>query len=243
MASVNVCVPVVHVADREGDICEFIQEIIGLDDRFVIRSMTDRRTVEKTGTSTLSKILRRKCSLGEIKITKDGIDHNCTVKAAKVRLKPPQRLPAMRSIELHEHEVTVVEVKEDGRKKGALHWRLLTNLDVKSFDSAIRIVDYYEKRWGIECFHRILKTGYNIEKTRLSNRNKLEKLDALLSIVTRHIFWLYKLSRESPKEMARKIFDDSTLRVIKISAKKLELLSNVVDGAVKRHDSFLRQRT
>jgi hypothetical protein len=201
-------------------------EIFELNDSFVIRSMTDRRIIGKRGFSTLSKALQRKCPLGTIEIEKDGTNHISSLRVAKVCLKPPQRLPSQKSFELREQEVTVVEVKEDGRKRKPLHWRLLTNLEVTTFEDALRVVEYYEKRWGIECFHRILKSGYGIEKTRLSKRAKLESLSAILSIISWHIFWLYKMSRQPSKVLANQIFDDSTLKVLKISAKRLKIRIN-----------------
>lgn len=218
--------PIIHVADREGDIYEFLQEIFDLDDNFVIRSMSDRRTIIKNRTSTLSKSLNQSDPIGNIMITKEGVKHICKVKIAKIRLKPPQRLPQEKSIKLRELEVVVVDVKEDGRKKNPLHWRLLTNLSVFTFEEALQVVEHYEKRWTIECFHRILKSGYGIEKTRLSSRSKIEAFAAIISIVSWHIFWLYKLSRECPKTQAQTFFDDLTLNVIFISAKKLKIRIN-----------------
>ena len=45
-------------------------------------------------------------------------------------------------------------------------------------------------------------------------------------MISRHIFWLHKLSREYPKTLAQTCFDGFTLNVIFISAKKLKIRIN-----------------
>ena len=113
--------------------------------------------------------------------------------------------------------INIIEVKETKAKnEDYLHWRLLTNLECNDFDKIIDIIDIYKARWNIECFHRILKSGFGIEKARLNSREKIEKLATILSIISWHIFWLYMFSRESPDLCASIIYTSEEIKILEI---------------------------
>src|ERR1043166_1712874 len=66
--------------------------------------------------------------------------------------------------------VTVVRASEENPPEGvkeALEWVLLTTLPVADAQSALRIVGYYAKRWLIERFHFVLKSGCGLERLQL----------------------------------------------------------------------------
>lgn len=54
-------------------------------------------------------------------------------------------------------------------------------------------------RWRIEEYFRILKSGCNIERSRLSTKEKLQKLIALKSIIAYKILFLSKLALTAPE--------------------------------------------
>ena len=63
--------------------------------------------------------------------------------------------------------LTAVHALEPSPPSGAeaLEWLLLTTLPVGSADEARRVLDLYALRWRIEDWHRILKSGCEIEKS------------------------------------------------------------------------------
>jgi len=46
---------------------------------------------------------------------------------------------------------------------------LLTTVNVSSFAQAVERLQWYTRRWGIEVYHRTLKSGCRIEDRRLNN--------------------------------------------------------------------------
>lgn len=224
--TIQPCGPeIVHVADRECDIYEFLQAAFDQKSSFVVRSSFNRRTHEGKvrDSSTIDEKLEELPELGKIKIKSNGKEIMCRVKAITTQLRPPQRSGKARSMELKPLDVGVVDVKQENCESEPVHWRLLTNLPCTNFEAALDIVNIYKQRWSIECFHRILKSGFGIEEARLLNRQRIENLTSVLSIISWHIYWLYQFGRKVPLMDASSIFDSVTIAVIKTSAKKLKI--------------------
>ena len=53
-------------------------------------------------------------------------------------------------------------------------------------------------RWTIELYFKSLKTGCNVEKSRLEEAEKLLKFTALCGIIAWRLMWLTWLQREAP---------------------------------------------
>src|SRR5207245_15487 len=67
---------------------------------------------------------------------------------------------------------------------------------------------WYAKRWGIEIYHRILKSGCNIEDRQLVGADRLEACLAIDMVVAWRIMHLVHLNREVPDLPATVYFDD-----------------------------------
>ena len=104
-----------------------------------------------------------------------------TVRACPVTLRGPWRpdrvLPPL--------SVNVVEVREVDPPKGVtpLHWVLLTSWPCETFRQIRRVVRAYGRRWLVEEFHKVLKTGLGVEDSQLSEGRRIETLVAILSVV------------------------------------------------------------
>jgi hypothetical protein len=57
---------------------------------------------------------------------------------------------------------------------------------------------WYALRWGIEVFHRVLKSGCQIETRRLGQADRLEACLGIDLVVAWRIYHLTKLGRETP---------------------------------------------
>jgi hypothetical protein len=78
--------------------------------------------------------------------------------------------------------VAFVEVIEENPPAGAdaVHWLLLTTHKVETSADAWKIVGWYQQRWIIEQFFRVLKSqGLQIEDSQLQSGERLEKLVAI----------------------------------------------------------------
>jgi hypothetical protein len=88
------------------------------------------------------------------------------------------------------------EAPPEGREP--VEWMLLTSLPVADFAGAQEKLRWYAGRWGIEVFHRVLKSGCQIEQRQLAGADRLEACLAIDMVVAWRIFHLTKLGRETP---------------------------------------------
>lgn len=123
---------------------------------------------------------------------------NVAVCATTVTLKPPERrngenLPAV--------TVNVVLVRERCPPPGEepIEWLLLTSLPIRRRDAVQRIVRYYCRRWEIEVFFRVLKSGCRVEQLQLETTERIAACVALYLIVAWRVIFVLRLGRECPE--------------------------------------------
>ena len=71
-----------------------------------------------------------------------------------------------------------------------VEWLLLTTVPVNSFERACEVLGWYAKRWGIEIYHRTLKSGCQIEERQLGRVDRLESCLAIDLVVAWRIYYL-----------------------------------------------------
>ncbi|MBN2135583.1 MAG: IS4 family transposase [Acidobacteria bacterium] len=118
-----------------------------------------------------------------------------SVRYSRVTLKPPVRKKKMAEV-----KVWAVHAREDHPPEGedGLEWMLLTNIPVKSFENAVEKISWYTKRWGIEVYHRTLKSGCKVEERQLGSVDTIEACLAVDLVVAWRIYHLAKLGRANP---------------------------------------------
>ena len=87
-------------------------------------------------------------------------------------------------------------------------WRLLTTLAVETIEQADEKLEWYTKRWGIEVFHRTLKSGCQIENRQLGHADRIEGCLGIDLVVAWRIFHLTKLGREIPEVPCSVFFEE-----------------------------------
>src|ERR671924_445822 len=79
-----------------------------------------------------------------------------------------------------------------------IEWLLLTTVAVDTVDDATQCVQWYSCRWGIEVWHRILKSGCRIEARQLASGERLQRCLTLYSVIAWRIFYATMLARAVP---------------------------------------------
>ena len=79
-----------------------------------------------------------------------------------------------------------------------VEWLLLTTVAVDTVDDAIERVAWYACRWGIEVWHRILKSGCHIEARQLATGERLQRCLTLYSVIAWRVFYATMLARAVP---------------------------------------------
>jgi len=117
------------------------------------------------------------------------------IRFAEVELRAPKRKPELGAVRLR-----AVLAREVEAPAGALplEWMLLSTLAVDTFEQAVETLRWYAGRWGIEVFHRVLKSGCQIETRQLAGADRIEACLAIDLVVAWRIFHLTKLGRETP---------------------------------------------
>jgi hypothetical protein len=200
-------VTVVSIADREGDIYECIAEAqdaeIGSKAHILIRSNHNRCLEENEETlNKLEKKLVRSRVVYEAQITlnryrADERAANLAIRATTITLKAPATCLKKTLSSLRINAVLVSEIEPP---KGAepIHWLLLTTLPIDESEQIMAIVALYAKRWTIEIFFKVLKSGCKIDSPHLQERHRIENFIALAMIVAWRVMLQTYLPREYP---------------------------------------------
>lgn len=204
-----------HVFDREGDIHEVFQEITDRGQEAVIRLSVDRKVDDEHEATrravAAAPVLKRlqiavPRSKGQPKRTAKVV-----LRSAEVTLRPSKSHPERRPVTLG-----VVWVHEPRPPKGvdALDWLLWTTLPVTTAQQCNRVVKYYKLRWRIEDFHKVLKSGCQIERTQLKTAARIEVLLALSCAVAVFLLQLTHWARTEPNAPCTLVLSDDQWRVL-----------------------------
>jgi len=98
--------------------------------------------------------------------------------------------------------------------KEPIQWKLLTTVEVVTFEHAILMVEWYALRWGIEVYHRTLKSGCKIEERQLGHADRIESCLAIDMVVAWRIYHLTKLGREVPDLPCTEYFEDAEWKAL-----------------------------
>ena len=189
----------VHIGDRESDIFEPFRAAREAGTHFLVRTCVGR--LAGGGGTTVSKEMEREPVRGdhEVEVRGDGGEASkvtVELRFRRMTVHPPigkqRRYPAP--------SLTVIYADERGAPagRGPIRWRLLTDLPVDDLPCAIEELDWYSRRWKIETFHKVLKSGCRAEQAELRTAERLTNLLAVLGVVGWRVFRLTMTNRAAP---------------------------------------------
>jgi hypothetical protein len=219
---------VVMLCDREGDVYEHIADLMERKDSYVIRARCDRRLApeENDGNERMHEALAQAQELGTMEVEVPGNGKRKTriatvgIKVAQVTIKAPQRRGhAKDSCSTEPVTVRLVgatEISTPPEGEAAISWVLVTNLMVPDFEAAKEKVFWYSQRFGIETFHRVLKSGLKVEDCRLETGERLARHLALCSVIAVRLMNVTYLAREKPELPATVAFSEEELEAMHV---------------------------
>jgi len=101
-----------------------------------------------------------------------------------------------------------------------LSWMLLTDLPITTAAEAWEKVEWYCRRWGIEEWHRTLKSICKVEQREFKTTSHLQRVLAFDLIMAWRILALIKLGRALPNAPASLIYTPEELELLTRSQKK-----------------------
>jgi hypothetical protein len=224
-------VKIVTVADRESDFFEFIAEAETLGALFLIRACGDRLLIpeESDGSASILDALADASVIGALTVDIPGSGRRkartgrIEVRIAEVTLKPPYRRGRAKSSAVTDSvPVYVISATERDAPEGceALSWVLLTNLPIKSFAGAAEKIEWYSRRWGIEIWHKVLKSGCKVEDCQLEAAARLKRYLTLFSIIGVRLMHVAHLARVRPEAQAREVFCADEIEALHLRVSK-----------------------
>ena len=151
----------------------------------------------------------------EVKISRRGLQKSRTarleVRFGLVALSPPQLKPHLKNLTLW-----AVMAQEIDAPEGVtpLKWMLLTTSAVTHFEQAQEVLDWYCIRFGIEIYHKTLKSGCKIEARQLGTAKRLKACLAIDLVVAWRVFNLTKLGREVPDVPCTVFFEEEKWKAL-----------------------------
>lgn len=207
----------VSVGDREADIYELFH--LALNDpskaHLLVRAEHNRQLAEEQGQLWEQIEGEPVAGIEVIGVPRQARraprEARLEVRFKQVRLKPPKR-----KAELGEIAITAIMAQEIDVPEGAepIQWMLLTTMAVHDFDQAAEKLGWYAKRWGIEVYHRTLKSGCKIEERQLGSADRIEACLAIDMVVAWRIFHLTKLGRETPDVPCTVFFEEAEWKAL-----------------------------
>jgi hypothetical protein len=191
----------VVMGDRESDIYELFLEANKAPDgpKLLVRAEKSRN--RKVDQEFLWDFMAKQKVAGSLKIhvprrgSRKARDAWIDIRFAKVVLNAPKRYESMPSV-----TVWAVYATEQANKtvQSPIEWMLLTTVEVSTFKDAQKRVEWYSGRWGIEVYHRTLKSGCRIKDRQLETADRLETCLGVDMVVAWRIYYLTMLGREKP---------------------------------------------
>jgi hypothetical protein len=196
----------VSVGDREADIHELFQEAqqSSCGPRLLVRveRSRNRQVLEGQQQIPLWEKMSTKPLAGHLDIhiprsgSRSARDAKLEIRYGRVTLKPPK---GKKLEQVKAWAVYARETEYDSEVKSPVEWMLVTTVAVTCFEEAVERLRWYTCRWGIEIYHRVLKSGCRIEDRQLNSANRIESCLAIDLVVGWRIYWLVKQGRETPE--------------------------------------------
>jgi Transposase DNA-binding/Transposase Tn5 dimerisation domain len=191
----------VSVGDREADIYDLflVARPVGVD--LLIRAAQDRKAEHPeqylwAAMATAPVAATVTVHMGA-RAHQPARNATVTVRWRQVTLRPPK---GRTKEQLSNVTVWAVWAIESDPPPGveAVEWLLLTTLPITSTDEALERLAWYAARWGIEVWHKVLKSGCRIEDKQLETAARLKRCLALYSVIAWRILYATMLARVVP---------------------------------------------
>ena len=213
---------IIPMFDREGDIAEVFETINQLTHTGVVVRAAHNRSLEHDPHRLWEKLEAQpirayhEVELSETK-TRKARTAKLAVRFCPVQLRSPTRLEAnsqLRVYAVYADEVDCPEGEEP------VSWMLLTSEAVTTVEQALVILQWYSYRWRVEEYHKILKSGCQVERYRLAAEG-MKPLLGFLSVIAAGLLRLTYLQRTQPEMPVEAVLNSVQIQVLKAKSSRL----------------------
>ena len=229
---------VINVTDREGDLFELFdlrRRQTGRKAELLVRANwdrclegSDRKLFEELAAAPLAQTVSLPVPRQREHRAKPSAPGRPALPArtakVQVRFKEVSLLAPQTPQLRHKQPIKLwaVYLVEKSPPKGApaVHWLLLTSILIASVKQALKCVRWYCRRWRIEEWHRVMKSGCQILGHQNHRAHVLLRAIALDAVIAWRMMLLALLGREVPELPAGTLFDPRECEVLGLLAQK-----------------------
>jgi len=119
-------------------------------------------------------------------------------------------------------DLWAVELSEPDPPKGEkpIDWLLLANYPVETPHQALEVIQGYRKRWLIEDYHKVLKTGCSLEDRQFQSVETFEIALRLLAPIAWKLLLAARLHRQLPTTPASVAFDEYEVTALRLLCRR-----------------------
>lgn len=237
---------VIHVFDREGDITEVFDKLRQLKHTGVLVRAAHNRSLDSNSEHLWSKLEAQPISFEqkiELPATQKRPERQTklAIRFCAVNLRIPYRFDNRDPIPVYAVYATEVDCPEG---ETPVEWMLLTTEIIADIQMASTILRWYTYRWRVEEYHKIFKSGCQVEKYRLA-ADGMKTLIGFLSVIAVELLQLTYLHRTQPLASAIEILNPLELKILKAKSPKLPKVLTVswAVETVARLGGYLEHRS
>ncbi len=210
---------VIHVFDREGDIAEVFDQVNELSHTGVVVRAAHNRSLEHDPNRLWEKLEAQPIAAYhavdlQATKTRKARTANLAVRFCRVQLRSPARLGTDSQLQVYAVYADEVDCPEG---EDPVSWMLLTSESVTTVEQALTILRWYGYRWHVEEFHKLLKSGCQVERYRLAAEG-MKPLLGFLCVIAADLLRLTYLNRTQPKLPAETVLSPVQIQVLKAKA-------------------------
>jgi len=216
----------VHVVDRGADDFEFFYSCQQTETDWVARAknMTRKMITSEGGNTSLTSYKHTLAEAGSFALKlrarpkQPARSAKLAVAFGMLNMPTPSLIsPSLKKAKPEPIPMWVVWVCEVEAPQGIvpIEWVLYTSLPLGNFDDAMSVVSHYEKRWLIEEWHKVVKTGHRVEARQLKTSARLEAMMGLMSVAAVRLFQLKAEARTAPERPAEEFVPPKYVRALK----------------------------
>lgn len=201
----------VSVGDREADVYDLflVERPVGVD--LLVRAAQDRTAEHVEQYLWAAMATAAVAATVTVTLGKRGkqLARNATltVRWRQVTLRPPKRRAKEKLPSVTVWAVWAVETDPPPGVE-RVEWLLLTTVPILTTADALERLAWYAARWGIEVWHKVLKSGCRIEDKQLESAARLIRCLTLYSVIAWRILYATMLARATPNVPCTVLLDD-----------------------------------
>ncbi|MBD2093764.1 IS4 family transposase [Trichocoleus sp. FACHB-591] len=210
----------IAIADREADIYELFAHPRREGSEFLIRAAQNRNTKAAAVSGEVKPLfsaIRQSAVAGEITLKLQRTPRRrerlavLNVRYGQFWLQPPAHLGSLGAIAVN---VVLAEEEKPPTGEKAVVWLLLTTVKVETFEAACQCLRWYSKRWLIERYFYVLKSGCRVEELQLESAGRLKRAIACYSMVAWRLLWLTYEAWQHPEQSVAGILETEEWQVL-----------------------------